>query len=389
MYYASIGMLSIVVHLIINFEAMKNVSQKKTDPARGRYRHFLYAVTIYYVTDILWGILYEHGLILLTYIDTMIYFGVMVLSVLLWTRFVVSYLDNKKNFGKFLLGSGWILMTYQIIVLIINLFHPVAFGFDEQKEYVAGMARFIALGLQMILFFLTTVYALFVTVKSEGTEKAHHRTIGFSGIVMTIFIALQSLFPLMPFYAVGCLLTTCMIHSFVYKDETIEYDREIEVAMEKSYRDGLTGVKNKLAYLENIARIEMEIECGQIREYGVAVFDLNGLKKVNDTQGHDAGDEYIQLACSLICRTYKHSPVYRIGGDEFAVILEGEDYRNRTELIRTFEREVDDNQKRGGVVISGGMDIYRSETDHSYNDVFRRADRKMYERKKKLNAMEE
>ena len=121
----------------------------------------------------------------------------------------------------------------------------------------------------------------------------------------------------------------------------------------------------------------------------MAVFYLNGLKKVNDTQGHDAGDEYIQLACSLICRTYKHSPVYHIGGDEFAVILEGEDYRNRTELIRTFEREVDDNQKRGGVVISGGMDIYRSETDHSYNDVFRRADRKMYERKKKLNAMEE
>ena len=86
------------------------------------------------------------------------------------------------------------------------------------------------------------------------------------------------------------------------------------------------------------------------------------------------------------------------------MILEGEDYRNRTELIRTFEREVDDNQKQGGVVISGGMDIYRSETDHSYvfasigmlsivvhliNDVFRRADRKMYERKKKLNAMEE
>ena len=71
------------------------------------------------------------------------------------------------------------------------------------------------------------------------------------------------------------------------------------------------------------------------------------------------------------------------------MILEGEDYRNRTELIHTFEREVDDNQKQGGVVISGSMDIYRSETDHSYNDVFRRADRKMYERKKKLHAMEE
>ena len=387
MYYASIGMLSIIVHLIINSEAMKVLPHKETDQSRKRYRQFLYAVTLYYITDILWGIFYEHRLILLTYIDTTVYFLTMVLSVLLWTRFVVSYLDNQKRFGKVLLGSGWLLMTYQIIVLIINLFTPIVFGFNEQKEYNAGMARFIALGLQMILFFLTSVYALYVALTSEGADKAHHRTIGFSGVVMTIFIALQSLYPLMPFYAIGCLLATCMIHSFVYKDETMEYGREIEVAVEKSYRDALTGAKNKLAYLESIVRIETEIESGQRKEYGVAVFDLNGLKRVNDTQGHDAGDEYIMLASGLICKTYKHSPVYRIGGDEFAVILEGEDYRNRAELMDAFEREVDNNQKTGGVVVSGGMAVYQADKDSSYNDVFRRADRKMYERKKKLHAV--
>ncbi|MBR3517709.1 MAG: GGDEF domain-containing protein [Lachnospiraceae bacterium] len=387
MYYASIGMLSIIVHLIINFEAMKVSLQKKADPSRNRYRQFLYAVTIYYITDILWGILYEHRLILLTYIDTTVYFLSMMLSVLLWTRFVVSYLDNKKLFGKVLLGSGWLLMLYQIIVLIINLFDPLVFGFDEQKEYVAGAARFISLGLQMILFFLTSLYALFVAAKTDGAEKEHHRTVGYSGIVMTGFIALQSLYPLLPFYAAGCLLATCMIHSFVYKDETLEYGREIEVAVEKSYRDALTGVKNKLAYLENIVRIEKTIESGQMSEYGVVVFDLNRLKQVNDTQGHDAGDEYIKLASGLICNTYKHSPVYRIGGDEFAVILEGEDYRNRAELMDAFEREVDNNQKTGGVVVSGGMAVYQADKDSGYNDVFKRADRKMYERKKKLHAV--
>ena len=69
----------------------------------------------------------------------------------------------------------------------------------------------------------------------------------------------------------------------------------------------------------------------------VAVCDVNSLKAVNDTLGHKAGDEIIRRACSLICNTFKHSPVYRIGGDEFAVILSGRDYERRQELLSEME----------------------------------------------------
>ncbi len=388
MYYASIGMLSLIVHVIINFEALKrpqntlqNTSQIYT---RKRYRMFLFGVMLYYMADILWGVLDGARLFVPAYFFTIVYFMSMVLSVLLWTRFVVSYLDSKGIFSKILLYSGWIIFIYEIIALIINFFVPVVFAYGEDTVYIPGQARYITLFIQMALFLMTSVYTLIVSARLEESAKSHHRTIGFSGIVMTIFIALQTLNPHMPFYAAGCLFATCLLHSFVYSDEAAERTREIEQGRKIAYKDPLTGVKNKLAYLEAQKSIEARIIDGKMNSFGVVVFDVNGLKRVNDTQGHDAGDEYIQGACRIICQQFKHSPVFRIGGDEFVVILEGEDYENRVQLVEIFDKRIEDNQTNGQIIISCGLDEYNSQNDSSYNDVFKRADQKMYERKKRL-----
>ncbi len=386
MYYASIGMLSIIVLIIVNYEALMNSHLEKSQVAKRRYRQFLFGVIVYLLSDIFWGILYGQRLILLAYADTVIYFLSMVVSVFLWTRFVVAYLKNKKAYGKFLIYAGWIITIYEVIVLSINFFTPIVFGFNDDKEYVPGRSRYVTLFIQMFLFFLTSLYSFIVATKSEDEDKRHHKTIGFSGIAMTIFIALQSLYPLMPFYAVGCLLATCMIHTFVYKDETVTYAREIGTTKQLAYRDALTGVKNKMAYLEKLKDLEIHVEEGTIKEYAVAVFDVNDLKKVNDTLGHEEGDRYLKEACKFICLRFKYSPVFRIGGDEFAVILEELDYRDRDEIMRGFDEDVDKNQRDGLVVVAGGISVYDPESDESYNDVFMRADRKMYERKEFLKG---
>jgi diguanylate cyclase (GGDEF)-like protein len=154
-----------------------------------------------------------------------------------------------------------------------------------------------------------------------------------------------------------------------------------------AYRDALTGVRSKLAYLDMLKDMEVRMHEGTLTEYGVMIFDLNGLKDVNDNQGHDMGDEYIRSACRLICRNYDHSPVFRIGGDEFAAILEGNDYENRETLMEDFLRSVEENQRDGRVVIACGMAVYDPKKDTSYNDVFRRADRHMYECKERLKLV--
>ena len=96
-------------------------------------------------------------------------------------------------------------------------------------------------------------------------------------------------------------------------------------------QDSLTHVKNRTAYDKYVKSFMTRVSVGEIKEYAVAYFDINNLKVINDEYGHEAGDAYIRNSCKLICDTYKHSPVFRIGGDEFLCIIYHDDYTGRHE----------------------------------------------------------
>lgn len=386
MYYASIGTIALIVLVIINLEALKKVEKTAANEVRIRYRQFLVATMVYYFSDAMWGVLYELGWIAATYIDTVLFFIAMVTSVLLWTRAVVAFTGGKGKLANVFLFCGWLIFGVQVLSLIVNIFYPVVFSFDANGEYLALPTRYVTLFMQMILYFATAFYSFVIRFRSKGTKRSHFRTVGFSGIIMAVFIALQMLFPLMPLYSLGCLFATCLIHTFIHKDMFEEQEREINSANQKAYRDGLTGVKNKLAYIESLRRLEIESKTTSFEGYGVVVFDLNGLKIINDTKGHEAGDELLKNACRLICEHYKHSPVYRIGGDEFVAILTGSDFDNREQIKKQFDEQIDANNRDGKVVVSSGMAVFDSAIDESYTEVFIRADKKMYERKQALKA---
>ena len=91
-------------------------------------------------------------------------------------------------------------------------------------------------------------------------------------------------------------------------------------------RDPLTNVNNRMAYEDKENFLQSEINSGNDVEFAIGMFDVNNLKLINDSKGHEAGDEYLIRSCRLICNVFKRSPVYRVGGDEFIVILRGDDY---------------------------------------------------------------
>lgn len=386
MYYASIGIIALIVLIIINIEAFRKVEKTRENSLRLKYRQYLLALVAFFLSDILWGFFYEQRWLILTYSDTCLFFAFMALSVLFWTRGVVAFSGKNDKAGKTLVLSGCMIFLFEIIALVVNLFIPIVFKFRENKEYVPLPARYIGLLLQMILFLVTSVYSAIMAVRSEGLNRSHYRTISISGIIMSFFITIQMVFPLMPFYSMGCLFGTCLIHTFIYKDKDVEHNMAIGLAKQKAYKDGLTGVRNKLAYLEMLAELETAIENSELTEYGVVVFDVNGLKEINDTLGHEAGDEYIKRGCSIICQHFDHSPVFRIGGDEFVAILKGIDYANREVLLESFRKVISENQKNGSVIVASGLAVYDALTDGSYNDVFKRADESMYEQKRSLKA---
>lgn len=158
-----------------------------------------------------------------------------------------------------------------------------------------------------------------------------------------------------------------------------------------AYRDPLTGVKNKTAYLETEQRLEEEMRLGR-PEFALVVLDINGLKNINDNYGHDFGDMLIVDACKLICKTFKRSPVYRIGGDEFVAVLEGGDYENYSTLLDELELGMQEHNKSGRadshLSIARGIAIYNSETDLVFANVFKRADDAMYQNKAVMKQRE-
>ena len=163
-----------------------------------------------------------------------------------------------------------------------------------------------------------------------------------------------------------------------------EHLEELSIANRIARRDELTHTKNKTAYHEMENELQSRIGSG-CEPFGIVVCDINDLKIINDTEGHKAGDDYIKASCTMICRTFSHSPVFRIGGDEFAVVLRGDDYKNRMMLISGLRRQAEENVRIGeGPVVASGLAEYQPEADHFVEDVFNRADRMMYDNKTQL-----
>ncbi len=175
------------------------------------------------------------------------------------------------------------------------------------------------------------------------------------------------------------------------KQELVQTREEADLMNRLANLDALTGVRNKRAYNTEAERLEGAIREGTA-EFGLAMVDMNNLKQTNDAYGHEKGDIAIKQLCNIICGVFVHSPVFRVGGDEFVVILEKRDYKRRDGLVQDFESIIDrmssDDSLEPWERLSAaiGYAAYDPKTDKSVEDVLRRADELMYEQKKKMKA---
>lgn len=155
-----------------------------------------------------------------------------------------------------------------------------------------------------------------------------------------------------------------------------------------AYRDALTGLRNLTSFnswVKNFSQKATE----NSKEFGMVVLDLNFLKETNDKFGHEIGDRVIVAAARTISYVFKRSPVFRIGGDEFVVILQGHDLEDHVELIEQMHEQAKEEYIALGdnlvpVSIACGVAIYGEYGEEEFHDVFNRADAKMYENKKAM-----
>ncbi len=667
MYYSSFGILAFILHQIINRDVLRNGKNEPADSPHYRYRQFLISLMVFYLADLLWGFLVDSKIRALAYADTVVFFMTMALSVVLWTRYVVAFLDKKGIKSTSFLAAGWGILGFVILGLVINFFDPFIFAFTEDSLYIPQFGRYILLVAQVLLFVLISIYSLFVSLRSEGRESVHYMAVFVSGGVMAVFVVIQTFFPFAPFYTIGCFIANCLVHVYVEEDErdvqrkiiedaeeqksiysqiasslatdydaiyyiNIETGKFLEISASDSYRsldvpsmgkdfynktrenviryvhpddrafaesmyfketmlknlqgrrsysyqyrimtgdearyyrftvmlsddgehfvvcdkdihdtitaetenqrksvtfsqiaeslasnydviyyvdmksgeyagftssniygglkvdesgsdffsdtkkniavvihpkdrdrmfsvmdkdylltalderkqfivqyrllidgrtqhtrlsarrpsdpdhviicienieeeikrerehlralntekelarrDELTGARNKTAFTELEQSIQDNIDNGMTYlPFAVAVCDVNDLKKINDTEGHKAGDDHLRASARMLFEIFDHSPVFRIGGDEFAIFLRGEDYTSREKLMERLHTVVLSNRDRhDGPVIASGVSEYDPQGDTSFDEIFERADQMMYEDKRRLKS---
>ena len=159
------------------------------------------------------------------------------------------------------------------------------------------------------------------------------------------------------------------------------------------YVDSLTSVKNKGAFSDAVDRLQARVDGGEQPAFAIGVFDCDGLKTINDRFGHDKGDIYLKRGCRLICRAFQNSPVFRTGGDEFAVILENEDFARREELLGVFHETMETERAAARnrwerVHVSVGVAAFDPKLDDLVVDAVRRADKIMYANKRSWKETE-
>lgn len=398
MKYSLFLIVCLVIHFVVNIDSLRRKPTVNL-PALKSYRIFVVTIAVYFLVDLLWGIFDENKLALPLYIDTIVYFLLMGFTILAWTQYVSRFLEGNKWFSKILMFIGNAFFLAEIILLIVNIFTPILFTVDQSTcEYTAYKARNIMLYVQILLYFLVIIYTIIFIIVRKNNFTRRYFTITLYSIIMMSAIIIQIYDPYLPIYSVGCIVGSTLLNAFVINDIKEEYKSELEhsrllVAQGKeqlhetiliAYTDPLTNVKNKHAYVEEEERIDKLISENNMEDFAVVVFDLNGLKMINDTKGHDAGDEYITNACKTIVNYFGSKNLYRFGGDEFVALLFGENYTNRTKTITEFEHYIEECLDTDKPIISSGMSRYRKGIDNTYHAVFYRADKIMYSRKEIL-----
>ena len=160
-----------------------------------------------------------------------------------------------------------------------------------------------------------------------------------------------------------------------------------------SNHDALTKVMSRVSFDNKVTEIDKIIkESPADIKFAVCECDLNNLKTINDSFGHNTGDTYIINCCKTICNFFKHSPVYRIGGDEFVAILQTDDYDNLEQIkeevlefgLSEMKKQISVSERKS---FASGFGVYNPQHDKSFADVIKRADIEMYENKRMLKNL--
>jgi diguanylate cyclase (GGDEF)-like protein len=179
------------------------------------------------------------------------------------------------------------------------------------------------------------------------------------------------------FYRVGLLIFIGLLvyDAYTYLKENLEQNRENLLLEKLAYMDFLTGGNNRTAYERDLDKY---LESGVFR---LVLLDLNDLKYINDTFGHNFGDDAIKTVYRLTREVFKNlGECYRIGGDEFVVLMNSPDKEIYEKCIEKLRDGLEKKKSESAYPIdfAAGSDVYEKENWDSYSEFYHHVDQNMY-----------
>lgn len=238
-----------------------------------------------------------------------------------------------------------------------------------------------------ILHLIAIVYVLY--------KNRHHRFDSFKllcfGLVALASFSFYDLlqyyfrentFPIPNAFILGIdLMIIFFVLSFIYSmKEQLEENIQNKMYRSLAYSDALTHLSNRMRFEDDIQECEKNIH--QNEKLALVVIDINNLKYVNDTYGHLSGDQLIQIVAAEIRISFQiENNAYRIGGDEFAVIVKNESETYLNSRLEYFKKRLATHQEKFSVDAAYGYRFYEPTIHHNLQEVFKEADNRMYENK--------
>ena len=263
--------------------------------------------------------------------------------------------------------------------------------------YLTGIIDLVALlPITHVLMVFCIVIVFIILLRERFVYKNPETGFVLTGIFVLIFGALVSLLFFRPqtgsdsslyfrWGLIGFYILLC--YSSLRRGLNLMRDSlKTETYRALAYTDTMTGLGNRAAFDRDAETMQQR---GGIKNVALAVFDINGLKHVNDTYGHVAGDELIKSAAHCIKEAFSELGVcYRIGGDEFVVIMPN---ASQNEAKAAMQRLMECTSKVSagnpeGLSVADGLAVGESNEEDYIYQLFRQADKEMYEKKGKMRV---
>ncbi len=361
----------IVLSILLAYNKISQTTLSKSDKA---YEILLIWVIVFCLQDAFWGIFaLMQNRTLITVSSTLFHLST-VTTTYLWLNFVLTYLDKKISHPEPWRIFGLLIVLFQIVIVSVNLIHPMIFSVSADGIYTTEKLRPLAFWIQESIYIVIAITTLLGALKAKSKNRTTYFIVFCFVAAPVAFGLFQLQFPEAPFHAIGYFIGCVIINLFV-----ISRNRE-EYIIRQSNTDKLTTVYNRKAYEERISQYpDITLE----KDFVLVSMDVNGLKYANDSYGHVAGDEIIRGAALCMKMVFsKYGEIYRIGGDEFAAILHVPT-NDLSQLKVDFEKEV--LSWSGDLVkhlsISAGYVEASEFPENGITDIIKIADKRMYTNK--------